>query len=78
MASVSKYNITSLAAAVRPGVGALVSSQLEHLIDDAIAEIRGKLVASISTEIETRVEEVMSSRDSHVIVDCRVTIEDIK
>ena len=76
MASIFNHNIASIAAAVKPGINVLVAKEIEHILDDAIKEIRSNLAKRIALAVETSVESVMNDSSTKVVVDCRVTIDE--
>jgi hypothetical protein len=70
------HDVASLASSVRPGIMALVASELEYLIDEHMAEIRKSLVKRISTAIEVRVRDVLDRDGIEVHVKCDVGVKD--
>ena len=72
----AKFDIHSLAASIRPGIYALVAKEIQHIIDEAVVEMREKLVKRISHVVEVRVQEVMYEDRTNVKVDCRVNVND--
>lgn len=67
-----KHNTASLAAAVRPGVTALVAAELQSIVEEAVEEVKAQLVLRLKPHVEVRVQDVLSEPDMRVVVNVEV------
>ena len=71
MAITHKYDISTLAKSLEPGLEAIIGRELEYLVNDAMDVIRSKLVDKMTTNIKTSLGHLMNDVNINIIVEIK-------
>jgi hypothetical protein len=71
-----RHNVASLAQAVKPGLEALVATELQSVIDEAVEEVKAQLSYRLGTVIETRLHDMLTQENMTLEVNVEVHSSD--